>query len=118
MIGATTSTHGGFLESAQSGSGLASIEHPHGIRDCSHGSDHLGSLCRNPRKMTQEIQCRALGRQDRCHQTADTHDHVAGIHPGSIGSKYLNRNGLIHLPKRLDGTVLAGNHPRLSGHDV
>ena len=114
MIYSTTEQHCILLEHAQAWSGLASIgELCFRVFD---SADKLARDCGNPRQMLQEIQRRALSREQHICKAAGPRDYFAGFNLFAVRCKGFELLLRIERDEDLFGRFQSGDDHLFAGH--
>ena len=115
MVVATARAHRGLLERAQAGRRLARVEDLRA--GAAHGGDERGGAGGDARQALQEVQRRALGREDRRGRRAHAQHHVARGYDLAIVDRPQFRLGR-ERRERGPGRRRTGDDTRCLGHDV
>ena len=104
----------GLLDRAQARERLAGVAH----LGPPVGRVHVGAgQRRDPGRVLEEVQRRALGREDGPQVPRDRGDDLAGLQPRAVVAVPVEVHRRVHLPEHLGGGGPAGEHARAPGDD-
>ena len=116
MVGPTAGAHSRLLEAAQPWGGLAGVPDAGGTADCG-GVDEGAGPGGDAREVPQEVQRRALRREDRRQGPAHRGERLARSDGVAVVHVPRERHGRVDLGEGLGGAGTAGDDTRVAGHE-
>ena len=115
MVGTTAGAHGRLLERSQSGSRLAGVPDPRSVAAGDHELVREGG---NARQVSEEVQSRAFGRQDRCQWARHVCDHLFGVDVVAVVRRPVDHHGGVDLRECFGRARLPRQHARCPDHEI